>query len=389
MQESPHRPPTTLLEAPVLQLAFRPFFLAAALCAVIAIPLWLVFLWTGLAPAGVSTSWHIHEMLTGFAATTILGFVLTAVQTWTGQRSVHGGILLLMLALWFVARICWLLGPALYWPGAIADGLLFLFAAGAMARLVYRARNWRNAFFVAVFLAFAVFSGLYTLALEQGDFNAARALQDFVFYLIVHVVLVVGGRVIPFFSDRLLGRPETQRYRWLELAALLSSVTFMLAITYSRTGATLQVCAALVAMLNLLRWLSWKPWQSRSVALLWSLHTAYAFLILGFSAIAVGLPISVSVHIIAVGGIGLMILAMISRVSLGHSGRPLELPPGLVAAYCALVVAALSRALAGMLPHYYLPLLAIAAAAWTLGFALFLYRYLPILTTPRVDGKPG
>jgi uncharacterized protein involved in response to NO len=103
----------------------------------------------------------------------------------------------------------------------------------------------------------------------------------------------------------------------------------------------------------------------------------------------VSLPVSVSVHIIAVGGIGLMILAMISRVSLGHSGRPLELPPGLVAAYCALIVAALSRGLAGMLPHYYLPLLAIAAAAWTLGFALFLYRYFPILTTPRVDGKPG
>lgn len=380
---------TEALPAPLWRMAFRPFFLAAASTACLAIPLWIVHLWTGVALGGVSLDWHIHEMLMGFAATTILGFVLTAAQTWTGIRSVHGGSLQFMFALWLTARVCWLFSSDLQWLGALADSLLYVSAALVMARMVVRARNWRNGFFVLVFLGFAFFSAAHFYALLQANFTAARALQDFAFYLIVHVVLVVGGRVIPFFSDRRLQRPATVRWQWLELGALLSSLLFMAVVTYSRSSTALQICAALVAGFNLLRWLSWKPWQTSAVPLLWSLYIAYAFIIAGFAAIAANLSFSAAIHLIAVGGIGLMILAMTSRVSLGHSGRPLELPNGYTLAFWALISAALSRALASLLPEYYFLLLWIAAASWTLGFLVFLRHYLPMLISPRPDGGAG
>jgi uncharacterized protein involved in response to NO len=374
---------------PIGRMPFRPFFLAATAFSCLAIPLWVAQLQFGLQLGAVGLNWHVHEMIMGFAATVILGFVLTAAQTWTGLRTVQGTPLLLMLGLWLLARLCWLLPPPAQWIGAAADATLFGTAAVIMGSLVVRSKNWRNAFFVPVFLVFGLFSGAHALAVMQDDYGLARSVQNLAFYLIVHVILVVGGRVIPFFSDRRLQRPDTIRYRWLELGALLCSLAFMLVIAANLDNTALRIAAALVAAFNFLRWLSWKPWQSKGIPLLWSLYLAYAFIISGFIATSLGLTNSASVHLIAVGGIGLMILAMISRVSLGHAGRPLAIPSGFSLAYVALLIAALSRALASLAPEYYLELLWLAAAGWVSGFGLFLYHYLPILVTARIDGGPG
>jgi uncharacterized protein involved in response to NO len=382
-------PQKELQIAAVWRMPFRPFFLAATSFGGLAILLWILSFHLGLKAGGIGLQWHIHEMIMGFAATIILGFALTAAQTWTGIRTVHGRSLTLLFALWLLARLGWLLAPPLQWLGALGDVLLFCCAAAIMARMVYLARNWRNAFFVPVFLLFALFSASYAYALLQGNPGLARNLQDFAFYLIVHVVLVVGGRVIPFFTDRRLQRPDTTRYPWLELSALVSSLLFLLTIVVGADMDLVRWAAAMVAAFNLLRWLSWKPWQCSRIPLLWSLYVAYGFIIAGFAIIAGQLPYSSGVHMIAVGGFGLMILSMISRVSLGHSGRPLELPQGFSLAYIALIVAALSRTLAGFVPEYYLACLWIAALGWITGFGLFLYHYVPILTAPRIDNGPG
>jgi len=373
----------------LFRMPFRPFFPAAAAFAAVAVPLWLLNYVNGLPLRTIGLQWHIHEMLTGFAATVVLGFVLTAVQTWTGLRTVHGPLLSFLLALWCIARIGWLLPPPGFWLAVSADALLFSAAAVLVGRLVYRSANWRNAFFVPVFLLFAGFSAVYGYALWRDDPSLATRLQYLMFFLIAHIVLVVGGRVIPFFTDRRLRRRETRRYRWLETGSLASSLAFLPAVALGLDGDIVRSLAALVAAFHLMRWLSWKPWESRAIALLWSLHLAYAFVLLGFCHIAASGPGSVAAHLIGVGGIGFMILAMMSRVALGHTGRPLELPGRFALAYYATVLGTLVRVSANLIPELHTPLLWLAAACWVAAFGLFLYYYLPLLSSPRPDGRPG
>jgi uncharacterized protein involved in response to NO len=373
----------------VWQMPFRPFFLCAAVFACLAIPLWLMSLLLGIPAAGVGLQWHVHEMLMGFAATVVLGFVLTAAQTWTGIKTVTGTPLLIMVLIWMIARLGWAAPAPWIWLGAAADVTLFVLAAGIVGRMVYLSRNWRNAFFIPVFLLFALFSAAFASAVADSRFEQAQALQNLAFYLIVHVVLVVGGRVIPFFSDRRLGREPSFRYLPLELLALVSSLVFLVLIYTGGTPALLELTAAAVAIANLLRWLTWKPWQTLQTPLLWSLHLAYAFIVIGFAATALQVPSSVAIHLIAMGGISLMILAMISRVSLGHSGRAMELPAGFSIAYLMLIAATLCRVMANLVPEYYSQLLWLAGMGWVTGFGLFLYHYMPILLSPRPDGKPG
>jgi uncharacterized protein involved in response to NO len=373
----------------VWQMPFRPFFLCATTFGLLAIPLWLSSLLLGIPIGGVSLQWHVHEMLMGFAATVVLGFVLTAAQTWTGIKTVQGSTLMLMVVVWVCARLGWLAPPPWQWLGALADVILFTCAAAVIARMVYLSRNWRNAFFVPVLLLFALFSASYAYALANHRFEMAQELQYFVFYLIVHVVLVVGGRVIPFFADRRLPRDETPRFLLLESLALISSLVFLVVISVGANTQLLQLTATVVATANLLRWLSWKPWQTLKIPLLWSLYLAYAFIIAGFVATAVQLPSSVAMHLISIGGVSLMILAMISRVSLGHSGRPLELPAKFPLAYVALVLATCCRVLANLAPQYYAAMLWLSAIFWITGFGLFVYHYAPILLSARPDGRPG
>ncbi len=374
---------------PVLRMPFRAFFLGAAGFSCIALIIWLASFLLGFKVGGADLYWHIHEMIFGFAATTVLGFVLTAGQTWTGVPTVRGASLGALVGIWLLARITWLLPSPYQWLGSLADALLFILAAGIIGRMVLRSRNWRNAFFAPLFLAVAGISVAYGLLIKQGDTATAHRLLVVVLLLIVHVVLVIGGRVIPFFSDRRLKRADTTPLPWLEYCALGASLLFIGTVAFTPDGVLMGFAAIPVALFNLLRWLRWKPWQTAGIPLLWSLYVAYLFIIGGFVAMALGATLSVALHLLAVGGIGLMILAMISRVCLGHSGRPLELPRGFTVAYTALIGATLTRAAAGMLPAMYTPLLWASGICWLLGFGLFLYHYTPILITARTDGRPG
>lgn len=382
--------------APILRLGFRPFFLLGAVLAALAIPLWLAALqgWTLPAPVGGWLAWHRHELVFGFAGAIIAGFLLTAVQTWTGRPSLSGRPLALLVGLWLLGRLSWWLPSA--WPLLLFNLAFLLAVAGVMARLLWAVRQRRNYPIVLVLALLAAVDLLNLLGvLLQHDAWQRQGSQAAI-WLVAAMMTLIGGRVIPFFTQRGLGRLEmVQPWAWLDMALLVG--TLLLALL---TGAGLLLQphwggAVLLLALGLGHGIRLQRWFDRGllrVPLLWSLHLAYAWMVLaclglGLWHAGVALPFSQALHALTVGAMAGLILAMLARVSLGHTGRPLELPRGFAVAFVLLNLAALLRVLG--VSFAYQPALWLAALAWGLAFAQFLYCYGPMLCRTRADGHPG
>ena len=382
--------------APILRLGFRPFFLLGALLAALAIPLWIAALqgWALPVPVGGWLAWHRHELVFGFAGAIIAGFLLTAVQTWTGRPSLSGRPLALLVGLWLLGRLSWWLPSA--WPLLLFNLAFLLAVAGVMARLLWAVRQRRNYPIVLVLALLAAVDLLNLLGvLLQHDAWQRQGSQAAI-WLVAAMMTLIGGRVIPFFTQRGLGRLEmVQPWAWLDLALLVG--TLLLALL---TGAGLLLQphwggAVLLLALGLGHGIRLQRWFDRGllrVPLLWSLHLAYAWMVLACLGLAlwhagVALPFSQALHALTVGAMAGLILAMLARVSLGHTGRPLELPRGFAVAFVLLNLAALLRVLG--VSFAYQPALWLAALAWGLAFAQFLYCYGPMLCRTRADGHPG
>nr|WP_286944650.1 NnrS family protein [Pseudomonas sp. UBA6718] len=382
--------------APILRLGFRPFFLLGAVLAALAIPLWIAALqgWALPAPVGGWLAWHRHELVFGFAGAIIAGFLLTAVQTWTGRPSLSGRPLALLVGLWLLGRLSWWLPSA--WPLLLFNLAFLLAVAGVMARLLWAVRQRRNYPIVLVLALLAAVDLLNLLGvLLQHDAWQRQGSQAAI-WLVAAMMTLIGGRVIPFFTQRGLGRLEmVQPWAWLDLALLVG--TLLLALL---TGAGLLLQphwggAVLLLALGLghgIRLLRWFDRGLLRVPLLWSLHLAYAWMVLACLGLSlwhagVALPFSQALHALTVGAMAGLILAMLARVSLGHTGRPLELPRGFAVAFVLLNLAALLRVLG--VSFAYQPALWLAALAWGLAFAQFLYCYGPMLCRTRADGHPG
>ncbi len=382
--------------APILRLGFRPFFLLGAVLAALAIPLWIAALqgWALPAPVGGWLAWHRHELVFGFAGAIIAGFLLTAVQTWTGRPSLSGRPLALLVGLWLLGRLSWWLPSA--WPLLLFNLAFLLAVAGVMARLLWAVRQRRNYPIVLVLALLAAVDLLNLLGvLLQHDAWLRQGSQAAI-WLVAAMMTLIGGRVIPFFTQRGLGRLEmVQPWAWLDLALLVG--TLLLALL---TGAGLLLqphWGGAVLLLGLGRGhgIRLQRWFDRGllrVPLLWSLHLAYAWMVLaclglGLWHAGVAVPFSQALHALTVGAMAGLILAMLARVSLGHTGRPLELPRGFAVAFVLLNLAALLRVLG--VSFAYQPALWLAALAWGLAFAQFLYCYGPMLCRTRADGHPG
>lgn len=385
--------------AGVLRLGFRPFFLGGALFAVLAAGLWAAAYagrLGGLAPRGSWLTWHMHEMPFGFAAAVIAGFLLTAVQAWTGSPGLRGRWLAAVFALWLAARIGWL-WPGLPWPVLVALELAFLPAvATRLGWQLWRVKQRRNYPLVGLLLLLALADAVALHALAAGDFERLRRAVWAALWLIGTVVAIVGGRVIPLFtaSGLQLQAPIAPR-RWLEALAhgglpLLAGLTLAgVGLAADRRLAPLFMLLGIAHAVRLARW--FRPGVLR-VPLLWSLHLAYAWLVVALLALAawhLGLPIlgSAALHLFTIGTIGGLILAMMARVSLGHTGRALQPPKLMTLAFGAIGLAAAVRVgLSGVAPRL---AVALSAALWCLGFGLFVYCYGPMLWRARVDGGPG
>lgn len=383
---------------PVWRLAFRPFFLAGAVYALLAIPLWVATwtgFWPGFQPTGGWLAWHRHEMLFGFVMAIVAGFLLTAGQTWTGQVAPSGKPLMGVALVWLAARLGWLFGlPA----GLLVplDLLFLVVVAWMMARMLWAVRQQRNYPIVGVLGLMIGADALMLTGVLQGDDALQRQGVLAGLWLVAALMAMIGGRVIPFFTQRGLGLAEqVKAWPWLEWSLLGGSA--LIAVLHALGVAlapdvligALFLAIGLAHLLRLGRWYDAGIWK---VPLLWSLHLAMLWLVVACFGMALwhfGLlaQSSPSLHALSVGSMSGLILAMIARVTLGHTGRPLQLPAGVVWAFVLFNLGAAARVFLSTL--WPVSGLWLAAICWALAFAVYVWCYAPMLVSARVDGHPG
>jgi uncharacterized protein involved in response to NO len=392
-----NEPTPTPQVAPLWRLAFRAGFLLAASFAVLSMVRWLYWM---LAPASWDYSiapnwWHAHEMVFGFAMPVVAGFLLTAVATWTGTSGTTGWRLQLLFGLWLLARaLLWLAPgqPVLAW---LAEMLFILFFTFELTKRVWGRRQWRNMLFPPVLLTLAALSSASYWSADNPI--VTTRLHYGAIWMITVLVVIIGGRVMPMFTGNRLGFKIPPLPAWFDYLAIGTAVLIGLVtalLPWDKAGAWLPLLCLAGGAIHLFRLAWWRGWKTLGVPLLWSMHLSYLCIPLAMLGLALAGADPVAsknvIHLLAVGTIGGMILSMMSRVSMGHTGRPLDVPTYLAWAFALLMLAAVIRA--------FLPILAvnltpwawrISAVLWIVAFACFLLRYLPILTRARVDGKSG
>lgn len=374
-------------------LGFRPFFLFGAGHAVFAMLIWTGFLmrWFPLSGHLDPVQWHSHEMLFGFSTAIIAGFLLTASQNWTGIRGVHGRPLKLLVIVWALGRLLPLtdLPPVL--SAAVDLSFYPLLAYFLIPYLRGPDVKEERVFFLLFALLFAGnllvhLEGLRILS-EYGREGIYLALDT-----VLLVIVFMGGRVIPFFTESEKSRSQPKTWPWVEWAAL-GSVPLFLILDFASSRSTLFAAVAILAgVSHLVRLYGWQVSRVRRVPLLWVLHVAYLWIGLGFvlSGLSVFdvLPRSIATHAFTAGGIGGMIYGMIARVALGHTGRPLHPSAWVVAGFYLVNLAALFRVFGPWIwPSQHLPMMALSASFWVAAFGIYLAVYAPMLVSPRVDAQ--
>lgn len=382
-------------------LGFRPFFLLASLLAVVLISIWLPYLYGYLSLSDYFNPmhWHAHEMIFGYAVAVIAGFLLAAVRNWTSLDTPSGTPLILITLIWLLGRLACTLPLGLP-PIAIAlVDLMFLPAVMlALASPLIRARKLRNMAFLLI-LAMLELANLL-MHLEALGLQETGALGlDLGLGLVVLVIVVMGGRVIPFFTRNPLPGMEPRQWPWVEFCAIAGVVLLLLIQLLFNTGigqlaVPTAILSLLVGAIHLLRLSGWYDRRIWSKPIIWVLHVAYGSIGFGFilkgAALLGWVPPSSAIHALAYGGIGLITLGMMGRVSLGHTGRMLELPSLTVWGIRMLALGALIRVAATLIPGTPGAVLLVSSAAlWVLAFAAFFRDYAPMLIRPRIDGRPG
>ncbi len=387
--------------ATLFSYSFRVFFLLAAAYGAIAILAWvaMVLQWPLPLPLAISSLWHVHEMLFGFVAAAIAGFLLTAMSNWTGAPPLSGSRLALLVVLWLAGRVAmWLSAVMPYALVAAIDGAFLPVLAMYVAAVLARYGNRRNYVLVAVLAGLSLANALMHAAVIQADPSLATRGIELGLDLTTLLMAVVAGRITPAFSGNWLrARGEAliePFWPWLTSLALASIAVLAVAGLLGLGALPLGCVALLAAAANALRLISWRGWRVRREPLLWILHLAYGFIALALFARALYLFGFMSGpsfwhHAIGVGAIGLLIAGVITRVSMGHTGRPLVLLPAAAIIYYSLIGAAVLRLAVSLGLVGYAWGIALAAAGWVLGYGMFVSLYGPLLLRPRPDGRPG
>jgi len=381
----------------LLSAGFRPFFLLAAAWAALAVPLWLAF----FAGAGAVPTlllppiWHAHEMIYGYAAATVAGFMMTAIPNWTGRMPLQGASLAGLAVLWIAGRIAVLFSADIGAVGAAVLDLAFPVAfVAVIAREIVAGRNWRNLPMVGALTLLLVGNAL--VHAEALGWSASGELGNRIgIATLLMLISLIGGRIVPSFTRNWLTRQRPDRtapassFGWADrgaLGATALAVIAWVAAPEAATTAWLALIAAVAQGVRLVRWRGAGTWRE---PLLWVLHLGYGWLALGFLLLAVNgfaplLPATAALHAFTVGAIGTMTLAVMTRASLGHTGRKLTAGRGTTAIYVLVTVAALLRLLAPLAGAQYLLVLNLAGGAWAGAFGLFVVLYGPPLLTPRI-----
>ncbi len=380
---------------------FRPFFLAAGWYALLAVGAWLLLYRAGAAPFGSLPAflWHAHEMLFGFVAAAIAGFMLTAVPSWTGSRGYAGRPLIILFCAWLAGRIAIAAAGMLPLPLVAVAELAFLPAlAITLAPALFRSTNRNRPLLFVIFALWAT-DAAFVYALAEGDVLLASRAVRIALDIVLLLVTVIGGRIVPAFTAGGLRKrgvaAQVRTFPVVERLAIGGMVAVILFDLLLPAHWATAVVALLAALAHVARMTGWQTVRTFPEPIVWILHAAYAWLPVGLflkaawmltgAAWAVHWP-----HALGAGAAATMILAVMTRATLGHTGRPLVAPKPIAWAYGLLVAAAAVRALGpAVLPLDYTHVVVCAGLLWIAAFALYAWVYTPILLRPRVDGKAG
>ena len=378
-------------------LGFRPFFLLSGVFAILSIALWVPTFagWLPLNSYYGQIGWHSHEMIFGYTAAVIAGFLLTSVRNWTEMATAQGWSLAGLTLIWCLGRIL----P--FFPSALPPVVIALVDLSFLPALVVgigvplvRRGERRNLLFLPIIAVFWLANLLVHLALLGFAVNLAHRAVLLGLDLVVLLIVVMGGRVIPFFTERALDGVRIKRWSAVEWLAIFSAIAFAIAeflFSDLRIAGLFAVVAAISNGIRLGGWYSHRLWR---VPLLWVLHLGYSWIVAGFllragSALGV-LPPQFTLHAFSLGAIGVLTLGMMARVSLGHTARPLKVGTEMAIAFAAVNFAAVIR---GLLPIFYpqwlFEFVILGGVLWVAAFTIFTIVYAPILTQPRLDGQLG
>lgn len=393
--------PEARYKSALLHLGFRPFFLGAGIAALVLIIVWSLIYqygWTVDLNGLPLTYWHAHEMIYGYGLAIVAGFLLTAAKTWTNLQTLHGYKLLALFLLWAAGRTVPFAG-SLVPPVtmAITDSLFVLILLAHISLLILKAKQYRQLVILLLLLLLLAGNLLFYTGLMQNNAELMRQGLYMGLYLLVNMILVMGGRVIPFFIERGVGYPvKLVSRRWLDLSSIALFMLFWIIevfVPFLQSGNTLLAGVLLI----LHGWRLW-GWHTPGIwkkPLLWVLYIAYGMLLLGFllrsTAPVFNFSPTLATHAFGYGGVGVITLGMICRVIWGHTGREIARPPrALPWIFIPIILGAVVRSIIPiLLPGYYQLWVGLSALLWIAGFAVFLSIYTPILAAPRLDGKYG
>ena len=378
---------------------YRPFFLLSALWAALAVPIWIgLFAGTLTVPTALPPAvWHVHEMVFGFGAATVAGFMLTAIPNWTGRMPLQGLPLAGLAALWLAGRVACLasgeIGPAAAMSLDLAFPVVFL---GVVAREIIAGRNWRNLPMLGA-LAALLIANCFVHFAALGRSDTAALGNRLGVATLLSLISLIGGRIIPSFTRNWLvkqrpGIALPAPFGMIDRAALILTGVALVFFVFAPEGRVLPWAALAAGVAVALRLRRWRGWATRAEPLLFILHLGYGWLALGFLVLGLGtflpwLPQTTALHALTVGAIGTMTLAVMTRATLGHSGRPLSAGLGTTVIYSLVTLAAFLRLSAPLAGAGYLLALALAGAAWSMAFVMFALLYGPLFIRPRAGAS--
>ena len=374
---------------PIFSFGFRPFFLFSAVWAAVAAPIWIASFTLGDGMVGSidGRAWHVHEMLFGYLGGVIAGFLLTAVPNWTGRLPVTGAGLAGLFALWVAGRIAGFAPSSFAVAAAAVDASFLIVFAAVVWREVLAAGNRRNLPVCLMVTLLALANVAFHL---RGQFPAvAPGAERAAVAVIIGLVALIGGRVTPSFTQNwtvaqgILARPTA--FNGFDKATLALTGVALIAWVFTPYALISGVLMLLAGAANAVRLWRWRGWLARSEALVWILHAGYAWvaiglLLLGLSALVPAVvPFTAGIHALTAGSMGVMTLAMMTRATRGHTGRPRVADPATAAIYALVLLAAVVRVCAAFHPGWSPALLGVSAALWSLAFLGFAWAYGPML----------
>ncbi|MGZ5199783.1 MAG: NnrS family protein [Telluria sp.] len=375
----------------LLALGFRPFYLLAAAFAAISVPAWIASYYGVAGPFQVGLAWHVHEMLFGFVVAVIIGFLYTAARNWTGLWTPRGTVLGLIAGLWIAGRVAMFAAPE---PVAAAVDLAFLpVAAWPLYRVFKLSNNKRNMFLVGLLGLLALANACFH-AILLGWIDVAFTRPAYAAMMVVVVIeAAIGGRVIPMFTAN-AAHVKTVTNPRIDKAALACTAAAGAAWVIGLPAPITAMLALAAAAAQALRLAGWKPLSTFRHPLLWILHASYAWIPFGFVLLALAqfgvVPGSAAVHVLALGALAGLILGMITRTALGHTGRVLAAGRSETAMYVLIQLGVLLRLVAALGSDGARNVALIGAAAcWSSAFVLYVIVYGPRLAQARIDGREG